>query len=311
MSLPVHSSKTSPLYADASFAANVQKVLEFLDKDTTYATDVMKKELDLIQAHVDTVNSFIVVATFIAAVQGQIVALTFGVNDTSLQIFTNGIGLIGLTFDILGTSFGMLLALALQGYIRRSKAWLNGSTMEGLANSVNWRIGKVDEDREKIEEDLDEYIRERRIFWRQRWRSKILPGDKGFIAHRDQFLGQTTHIKRLGTSTILSLSPGPQRIIVMANIPMVTMGFGVISLFVSVICFAASTQHPHVWMACVIVAMTTIACSLGCLAYLKLPEVLVAYALKSSTNNQSHVQENKTPHKFEDLAQRLNSSQSF
>jgi len=97
----------------------------------------------------------------------------------------------------------------------------------------------------------------------------------------------------------------------MANIPMVTMGFGVISLFVSVICFAASTQHPHVWMACVIVAMTTIACSLGCLAYLKLPEVLVAYALKSSTNNQSHVQENKTPHKFEDLAQRLNSSQSF
>jgi hypothetical protein len=61
LELPMHSSKTSPLYADAYFEENVQKVLKFLSEDTNYATDVTKKELDLIQAHVDTVNSFIVV----------------------------------------------------------------------------------------------------------------------------------------------------------------------------------------------------------------------------------------------------------
>ena len=58
----IHStSKTPSLYGRDRFEANARKVLEFLDKDTNYATDVTKKELDLIQAHVDTVNSFIVV----------------------------------------------------------------------------------------------------------------------------------------------------------------------------------------------------------------------------------------------------------
>ena len=181
----------------------------------------------------------------------------------------------------------MLVALALQGHIRRSKGWLSGSTMEGLENSVNWRMGAVDEDRGEIENELDEYIRKRRIFWRQRWRSNILPGDKEFMAHRDQLFGPTTtHAKRLATSTLLSLTPGPQRMIVMAKIPVVIMGFGIVSLFVSVICFAASTQHPHVWLACVIVAMTTIACSLICLVYLKLPDILAAYALRSSISSE-------------------------
>ena len=61
--LPIHSSETSPSLhrVDAPFTANVQKVLEFLKKDTTYVTEVTNKELDLIKAHVDTVNSFIVV----------------------------------------------------------------------------------------------------------------------------------------------------------------------------------------------------------------------------------------------------------
>ena len=180
----------------------------------------------------------------------------------------------------------MLLALALQGHIRRSKGWLSGSTMEGLENSVNWRLGKRDEDREEIEKELDEYIRKRRIFWRMRWRSNILPGDPGFIAHRDQLLGPTTHVKRLATSTILSHTPGPQKIIEMTNIPIVTMGFGILSLFISVICFAAITQHPRVWVACVIVSMTTIACSLICLAFLKVPDALGAYALKSTTSGK-------------------------
>jgi len=187
----------------------------------------------------------------------------------------------------------MLLAVALQGYIRQSKAWLSGSIMESLENSVNERIVTGDsESRKGIEKDLDEYIRKRRIFWRQRWQSKILPGDKAFMAHRDQMLSQTTKSKELGTSkwlgtsTILSHTPGPQRIIVIAKIPLFTMGFGIVSLFVSVICFAASTQHPHVWLACVIVSMTTIACSLICLAYMKLPDVLAGYALKSSTSSK-------------------------
>jgi len=288
MELPLHSSNTSPFTAEASFKANVEKILDFLIIDTTYATDVTEKELDLTKAHVDTVNSFIVVAAFIAAVQGQMTALTFGVNDTSLQTFTNGIGLIGLTFDILGTSFGLLLALALQGYIQRSKAWLHASTIERLTNEVRRRMGgtlATDADREEIAEALDEYMRERRIFWRKRLRSNILPGDKSFKHHRDLLLGETMKVKRLGTSAVLSLIPGPQRLIALTKIPVITMGLGIVCLFVSVICFAANTQHRHVWLACVIVAMTTIACSSICLVFLKLPEILEAYAFgRTSTS---------------------------
>lgn len=313
------SPKTSLPLDDAAFVADVRKVLEFLVKDTTYATEVTNKELDLIKAHVDTVNSFIVVATFIAAVQGQIIALTFGVNDTSLQIFTNGIGLIGLTFDILGACFGMLVAVILQGHIRRSNTWLKSSTMENLVNLVNGK-GDGDLNRREIETKLEKYIRKRRIFWRQRSNSKILPGDQDFMAHRKQMLcltkpkelgtstkGSGTH-GGLGTSTILKHIPGPQRITIIANIPPVTMGFGIVSLFVSVICFAASTQRPHVWLACVIVSMTTIACSLICLAYMKLSDLLLWYALrqvKSSTSN------NQNPEKLKGLVEQLKSSQSY
>jgi len=72
----------------------------------------------------------------------------------------------------------------------------------------------------------------------------------------------------------------------MAKIPIITMGFGIVCLFVSVICFAANTQHQHVWLACVIVAMTTIACSLGCLIYMKVPEMLEAYAVQHTSESQ-------------------------
>jgi len=185
----------------------------------------------------------------------------------------------------------MLVAVALQGNVRRLKAWLSSSIMEGVENKVNELLDELnDKHRREIEEKLDKYIRQRRIFWRQRLQSKILPGDKAFTAHRDQILSTTKHSKQIpsttkhskwfGTSSILSHTPGPQRIIVITNIPLVTMGFGVVSLFVSVICFAASTQRPHVWLACVIVSMTTIACSLVCLAYMKISDVLMALTSK-------------------------------
>ena len=61
MELPIHLSNTSPFFAEASFKANVEKILDFLITDTTYATDVTEKELDLAKVHVETVNAFIVV----------------------------------------------------------------------------------------------------------------------------------------------------------------------------------------------------------------------------------------------------------
>jgi len=67
------SPKTSLFLQDdaSKFKDDVAKVLEFLVKDTTYATEVTNKELDLIKAHVDTVNSFIVVVRITASPKTQ------------------------------------------------------------------------------------------------------------------------------------------------------------------------------------------------------------------------------------------------
>jgi hypothetical protein len=158
-----------------------------------------------------------------------------------------------------------------------------------LNNEIRLRLaGKAltDADLQEIADELEEYTRNRKIFWRKRLRSNILPGDKAFKHHRDLLLGDSSKAHKLGTSSVLSLVPGPQRLIAMAKIPIITMGFGIVCLFVSVICFAANTQHRRVWLACVIVAMTTIACSLGCLIYMKVPEMLEAYAVQHTSESQ-------------------------
>jgi hypothetical protein len=57
----------------------------------------------------------------IAGVQGQIIASTFSKNDTVLQRVTNGFAFVGMTFDIVGTSFGLFHALRAEHYSQRYK----------------------------------------------------------------------------------------------------------------------------------------------------------------------------------------------
>lgn len=213
--------------------------------------------------------------------QGTITGLTFGRNDTILQAWTNGIGFVGLTFDILGTSFGLLLALSLQTSIRRSKGSSYNKTLVDGRDEVRRLISgpTTDESCQRVVDVLGNELKHRRRFWRRRLQSHIVPADKSFIEHRNRLFGDSSENTNFswGPSIILSHISGPQQRWSMAYIPILNMGIGIACLLVSVVCFAAYTQPRPVWMACVIVAAITVAFSASCLAYLVVPSVAEEY----------------------------------
>lgn len=61
-------------------------------------------------------------ATFIAGVQSQIIALTVDKNDMRIQVATNAIGFLGLVFDILDASQGVIHAVELKKSISEAQA---------------------------------------------------------------------------------------------------------------------------------------------------------------------------------------------
>ncbi|KAI0064319.1 hypothetical protein BV25DRAFT_1914521 [Artomyces pyxidatus] len=70
---------------------------------------------------VETINSIILVSTFVAGVQAQILASTYVKNQTTLNVVTNVFGFVGLTLDLLGTSAGAAQAISTRQSMARTE----------------------------------------------------------------------------------------------------------------------------------------------------------------------------------------------
>jgi hypothetical protein len=309
MELPISNPVfASLLFSETAFKTNVEKIIDRFVVDAAYANDVMSKELELKKTHVATVNAFITVAAFIAGVQAQIIAFTFGLNDTHIQTVTNGIGFIGLTFDVLGTSFGLLFALSLQKSIRQSRVSLHANTIQHTKARVQLLMGRIsssanlhtDANCLRIAQLLNEEMMHRRRFWRYRLKSNIRPADKCFLEHRDLILGEEAKIVQWEYNVLLE-GAAPEQLFALARIPVIAMGLGIACLLISVICFASYTQNRQVWLACVIVATITAGYSFYCLLFVEIAGVVETLYIRNVKQND------ETFIKLQELSQRLNS----
>jgi hypothetical protein len=161
---------------------------------------------------------------FIAGVQAQCLASTFDSDATTPQVFTNGVGFVGLTLDIIGTSLGVVHVIYLQQAIRSSQQLTHSLSVEPLKKKIQ-KLQRA----QKSYEEIIEFIR------RHQKKIDFLPSLS--FARSQVFLGH-------------NVAPP-----FLSDLPLVAMSLGIACLLTSVICFAAYSQ-PRVPSAVYLVVMT-------------------------------------------------------
>lgn len=126
--------------------------------------------------------------------QAQILAFTYASNSTRLQNVTNAFGFIGLTLDIIGTTFGVVDAVLLQKSIRRSQSLQDPQHISSLKETVqNFMTTDFTADAERsaaryyILKLLQMQMEERKAFWTSR-HAHVIPFDQPFSQHRAQLI---------------------------------------------------------------------------------------------------------------------------
>jgi hypothetical protein len=137
-------------------------------------------------------------------VQAQILASTYASNSTRLQNITNGFGFIGLSLDIIGTSFGVVDAVLLQKSIHRSQSLQDTQYIDSLKATIQTLMRSTDAEvpaaRSHIVNLLEKQMAERKAFWSSR-HPDVIPFDQSFSQHRAQL------IRKVSTDDIIIRLP--------------------------------------------------------------------------------------------------------
>jgi hypothetical protein len=152
-------------------------------------------------------------------VQSQILASTTALNSTVLQNFTNGLGFVGLTLDIIGTSLGVVHAIYLQNAIRSYQQLLQYLSVEPLKKKIR-HLQTTKTSREETMELIKGHQE----------KIEFLPSLPP--ARSQVFLGHNVAPRYL------------------SDLPLVAMSLGIACLLASAVCFAASSEPRAVWITC-------------------------------------------------------------
>ncbi|KDQ58959.1 hypothetical protein JAAARDRAFT_56958 [Jaapia argillacea MUCL 33604] len=226
-------------------AQDVTSTLENFTTSIAASTAQICGQLDNGKRTVDTVNALIVVATFIAGVQTQIISLSYTADDTNLAKATNFIGFLGIILDILGAAGGVVHTIMLQGALQQ---------LQRLLDNV-----KVIEDHLKWFQRLDEHetspsLTHTALFSRVRdvqpnftedvdWSKPVI------MAAVPTVFDPLSHLMRV-------------RVIRFGLVPLAVTGVGFICLLLSVITLAAHTSSRSVYIGCTAVAVVITCLSL-------------------------------------------------
>jgi len=192
---------------------------------------------------------------FIAGVQAQVVAYTFDKNYNNLQVAANGFGFVGLALDVLGTSFGVLHALKLHRSIQRMPTLLQARSREQLDDM---RI-QCEADTTAAVQILEAELSARKKFWVVRPPLFDASIDKSLHDHLWPLFHHNQSTVQSYLLRLFSAAGAVPHTATLGMDPLLAMGGGIVCLLVSVMCFAAYTQHKVVWVACI--AITTIMAS--------------------------------------------------
>ncbi|RDB20756.1 hypothetical protein Hypma_012301 [Hypsizygus marmoreus] len=238
---------------EPSLQALLQGFLKNADEKFHIPYYVMRQEVDSGKEAVENINALIVVSAFIAGVQAQMISITYTSNATPLETATNVFAFLGLTLDIIGTSTGVLRTVLLQHTIRRTERVRESlDQLRARIEQLKGREGEATVDTvQQITEVVEIQNSIRSEFQTVRDLSSIVALESA------QWIDDTSMATAFSTVMIvprlvLYIVRSPQAV---ANqLPLTSMGGGILCLLVSILLFAAGSQPTGVWTACVVIA---------------------------------------------------------
>jgi hypothetical protein len=184
-------------------------------------------------------------------------------NETRLQAVANGFGFVGLALDILGTSFGVMHAVALRASIQRIPEMLRSRTDKRLQSFINDLHENIESRTNVALQDvlhtLQVEISERRKFWIVRRFHSTAPAHPSFNLHVKSLFNAESIFRRILLLPVIQMDVTYG----LGEAPMLAMAAGIGCLLISVICFAAYSQPYSVWVICVAITALAVYVSTG------------------------------------------------
>lgn len=214
----------------------------------------------VLSARMDNVNALAVVATFLAAVQAQLISFTYESNSSSLQRATNAISFLvslslflcvlslniivlqGLSFDIIGTAMGLISALTMQP----DQQHLNQAVFDTTQAYAEWTAISRELDQIAQQESLNsgrsipqhlmnDHVRQQRE--RMVARHLLETRKKSWL---EEDAGRAEELEELRKGIVVGNIKGLA--------PQVFMAFGIVCFFLALLSFVGETQPRVVWV---------------------------------------------------------------
>ncbi|KAF8498864.1 hypothetical protein JB92DRAFT_3125167 [Gautieria morchelliformis] len=216
-----------------------------------FARAVIQEGLGRNEGIRDSINSLIVVASFISGVQAQLIAFTYQSNHTGLQITTNFFLFVGMTLDVIGAATGVVSIILVRQYVERSRSLLTHITeihrriyeitksIDHDAKPINHReeMAKLQKMCGDVQDVLEAHT----------WLSTFDGESDSDIPNTFRAILEKVPVRPAGGRG----PPLPYFVLV----PVIAITLGTLCFLASVLAFAASSQLRDVWLTGVIITM--------------------------------------------------------
>ncbi|KAJ7157463.1 hypothetical protein C8R46DRAFT_1294170 [Mycena filopes] len=212
------------------------------------ASTVSASSLQILNGFMETTQ-----AIFLAAVQSQIIALSYQSNSTSLQVATNLFGFIGVLLDVITAFLAFMASRIIQAQLRATADALNINKIERASPQHLREIKAV---LNRFPESMVPSDFRHRVDAR-------VPGDSADLeAGEDTAGGVDDHPHPLQSPQALSLVASFRKIQdvdLLSSFATTALIWGILDFLVSVLFLAASTQPRTVWIISVVVSVPFLA----------------------------------------------------
>ncbi|KAJ7916274.1 hypothetical protein B0H13DRAFT_1998145, partial [Mycena leptocephala] len=203
-----------------------------------------RQDWETVKSQVGGLTSEATIATFLAAVQSQILALSFQDNSTSLKITTNAFGFVGILLDVIAACLALLASTVLQRHIAVIEQQLDAiedASSEQLMKMLHFL------------KQSPLLLRAAEMFPDIYRRVQAKMEARAIVLRRAQE-SPDAHLTRLPASPRLNIEVVPESMrhirgaAPIGDAAGTAMLIGVLCFFASVICLAISTQPHEVWV---------------------------------------------------------------
>ncbi|KAJ7160564.1 hypothetical protein C8R43DRAFT_1124033 [Mycena crocata] len=218
----------------------------------TLRETVFGLDWDTIKDRIGSLNSEATIATFLAAVQSQIIALSYQDNSTKLKIATNVLGFAGVLLDVLAACLALLASTLLQRHTA-----IVEKQLDSIEDASQQRIVEIQDlfttlPRFMVPHDLRQRVQDRFIaVQNQNTESQGAttgPEPAVRISRIHALLRPVVQRHERGIASMETSFRAIQSVAYIVDMATIAMFWGVLCFFSSVLCLAISTQPRPVWI---------------------------------------------------------------